>query len=196
MLTILNTQKVLIPGSYADDRELWLSFKNGSESAFERIYLSNIDALESYGRQIVPNQDLVEDTIQELFVNIWNKRANLGDVSSIKGYLFKSLRRELLRKLKRERRFISESQAQQGGLNLVSDSAMDVMIRHQEEEERVTRLRMAMETFSKREKEIIHLRFFQGLSYESIAELLELNLKYVYNTASRAYQKLRDNFTF
>jgi RNA polymerase sigma factor (sigma-70 family) len=177
-----------------NDRQLWLRFKDGSESAFEEIYQTHVDPLYQYGMQIAANPDFVEETIQQLFVYLWNKRANLGEVHCIKGYLIKCLRREILRKLKKERQFLSEEQILTGDAFLTSDSCMDMMIRDQEEEERVHKLKRAMEHFSKREMEIIHLRFFQDLAYEHIAEMLGLNLKYVYNTASRAFQKLRDHY--
>ncbi len=179
-----------------DKRDLWQRFKNGSDQAFEEIYNTYIDGLYSYGMQIIHNQDLVEDTIQELFVNIWSRRSNLGEVTSIKGYLLKSLRREIIRNLRKERRLISEDQLLQSHAYPPGESILDIMIRDLEEEEKVKKLRTAMQSFSKREMEIIHLRFFQGLPYEGIAELLDLNLKYVYNTASRAYQKFRDHFSW
>jgi hypothetical protein len=51
--------------------------------------------LYAYGIKLVPFSDFVRDQIQDLFINIWQNREGLGDVSNLKAYLFTSLRRKL-----------------------------------------------------------------------------------------------------
>ncbi|HYH55355.1 MAG TPA: sigma factor, partial [Anseongella sp.] len=85
--------------------ELWDLFRKGEKEAFDLIYHNYVHLLYNYGIRISSDTVLVEDGIQDLFVEIWQKRATLGATGSIKYYLFKSLRRKISRKVLRETRF-------------------------------------------------------------------------------------------
>lgn len=59
------------------DLHLWQEFKKGSESAFAKIYEDYASGLYSYGLKVVYNKELVKDSIQDLFVEIWSS-TNFG----------------------------------------------------------------------------------------------------------------------
>src|SRR5215467_8963832 len=84
-----------------DDLSLWLRFKNGDKVAFAELYQKHIISLAAYGSKICPDQEILKDSIQELFVELWNSRQNLSVTGSVRFYLFKALRYKLLRFEKR-----------------------------------------------------------------------------------------------
>ena len=73
------------------EKQLWQLFKNGSEDAYAFIYHKYFHVLYNYGRQFSDSKEGVKDCIQDLFVEIWDRKENLGDTDSIKFYLFKLL---------------------------------------------------------------------------------------------------------
>lgn len=67
------------------DVQLWQDFQIGSESAFATIYEKNANFLYSYGLKIVSDKELVKDSIQDLFVELWDAKNRVSKVRSIKG---------------------------------------------------------------------------------------------------------------
>src|SRR5262245_24498141 len=82
---------------HMDDAALWTAFRMGDEKALVSIFDRFTKLLYNYGYKIVREEDVVKDAIQDLFIELWKNRETLGDTTSIKFYLFKSLRRKLIR---------------------------------------------------------------------------------------------------
>src|SRR5258708_1508153 len=157
-----------------DDLSLWLRFKNGDKEAFAALYQMHIISLLAYGHKLCPDQEILNDTIQELFIEIWNTRQKLAITDSVKFYLFKALRYKLIR-------FEKRSHAQARLLRTVADiyynpsiNSIETSIIDQESNDsRIAILRKAIKGLTLRQQEIIQLRFYQGFTNEQIAELLD-----------------------
>ena len=87
-----------------DDKELWLNFRYGRKDAFECIYLRYVRDLFNFGMKLKADRPLVKDCIQELFVEIWNRRDYLSNTDNIKFYLFKALKLKLNHARKQEQK--------------------------------------------------------------------------------------------
>jgi RNA polymerase sigma factor (sigma-70 family) len=70
--------------TYSED-ELVSQLKQQDEQAFSYLYDSYAGALYGLVRQIVPDRELANDVLQEVFVNIWRK---IDSYDSSKGRLF------------------------------------------------------------------------------------------------------------
>src|SRR5690606_26189782 len=70
-----------------DDGQVWDAFREGDEAAFVFIYESYFDRLFAYGLRVAGDAYLVEDAIQELFIDLRNNRNRLKETDSIKFYL-------------------------------------------------------------------------------------------------------------
>ncbi|HXH98742.1 MAG TPA: RagB/SusD family nutrient uptake outer membrane protein [Sphingobacteriaceae bacterium] len=62
---------------------MWKLFVNGNKQAFEEIMLENFKHLFNYGSKFSNDEELVKDVIQELFLKLWEKRANLNPLSNL-----------------------------------------------------------------------------------------------------------------
>jgi DNA-directed RNA polymerase specialized sigma24 family protein len=84
------------------DLEIWQSFKKGDKIAFAKIYQLHAKSLLNYGvtLRISSNLSVVEDCIQDLFLELWQSRENLADTDAIKFYLFRALKNKLMRTVK------------------------------------------------------------------------------------------------
>jgi RNA polymerase sigma-70 factor (ECF subfamily) len=69
-----------------DEGMLWLQFKKGDKDAFSRLYRLFSLPLIAYGYRLCPDNDLLKDRIQELFVELWNSRATLSHTNAVKFY--------------------------------------------------------------------------------------------------------------
>jgi len=174
------------------DQDLWNALMNGNENAYARIYEYNIEDLYSYGKNICTRTNLVEDAIQDVFTDLWKYKSNVSPVRSIKAYLFISLRRKLMKILQREKlRILHNDEITEDNFQWVN-SIQELLIAEQELKTRVRRVEKAMQELSKRQKEIIYLRYFQDLSHQEIAEMMGLNQRSTYNLISKAVNLLKD----
>lgn len=75
--------------------------KDGNQAAFESIYRSNAADLISFARKNVDLETAAE-IVQDVFVSLWMRRGEL-EITSIRAYLFSSVRYRLIRHVKHEK---------------------------------------------------------------------------------------------
>ncbi len=169
---------------------LWDKLRSGDKNALKVIYDNEFRYLFNYGRKIFQKTELVEDSIHDLFVEIWQKHNSLGPTDSIRRYLSTSLRRKIVSELKKQNK--SQSVESFDGIPFDVELAVDEMIIAQElGEEQALKLKNAFEKLTSKQKEILYLRFYQGLDYEQIAEVLDMKYQSLRNAVSRAIKNLR-----
>ena len=66
-----------------------------------------------------------------------------------------------------------------------------IIIEKQVSEEKADKLRKTLSMLSRRQKEIIYLKYYQHLDHGQIADLMSLNRQSVYNLLHEAINKLR-----
>jgi RNA polymerase sigma factor (sigma-70 family) len=173
------------------DKAIWSSFKSGNKNAFTFIFNTYIKILYGYGEKITRDKALVQDCIQDLFIELWKKRALLSDTDSIRFYLFKSLRRNIVRKLTGHSKFIQASTMKDDFCFSIEFSHEDKLIAEQLSGDQQKLLSAALETLTNRQREAIYLKFYQKLSSQEIADTLEIDINSLYNLISKSIETLR-----
>ncbi|MEX2564782.1 MAG: sigma-70 family RNA polymerase sigma factor [Cyclobacteriaceae bacterium] len=161
---------------FSSESAAWDAFRQGNESAFIFIYESYFEVLYAYGFSIVADPNMVKDALQDLFVELRERRDHLGPTDSIKFYLFKCLKRKLVKELakwpgKRESLDI---------LPLGFQFALSYetqLIDKQLSAEKIEKLNEAISKLSPRQREIIHYSFFEGFTYQQIQDMMGLENK-------------------
>lgn len=181
-----------------DDISLWDDFRKGDEQAFSRIYNKHIRALLAYGTKLSPEINLVEDCVHDLFIELWNRKTFLGNTSSIKLYLFKALKRQIIRALIKKRKSVLHSEADSEeeysfSFNVSPESDWVEQQTVFEQEEKLGRV---LETLPKSQREVVYLRFFAEMSYDEIAALMSINYQSVNNHVYRAMKSLRKELAY
>ena len=154
----------------------WSLFLKGDNGALEIIFSDHYKHLYNYGRKLSLDKATVEDSIQELFIDLIKYRKNISATDSVKFYLFKSLRNKinLLRSESLELKFdINDNEA--GKYN----------------ETKYKSLKVEIDKLSNSEREIIYLKFYNNLKNTEIAEVLELKYQTVANHLQNAIVKIR-----
>ncbi len=188
-----SSQKVVaFHPKYMDDVTLWNSFRLGDERSMVAIFDRFAGVLYNYGYKICRDSDTTQDSIQELFIELWKNAARLGDTTSIKYYLFKSLRRKLIRTSVKEEKLMTV-RLQQSHMKETSPSPEFLLIHEQASKDKTTEVFSLIDRLSKRQREAIFLRYFEELSYEEIADIMQLSSKQsVYNLISKAIDDLKN----
>lgn len=176
---------------YQTDRELWTQFRAGDEQVFAYLYSHYVVMLYHYANRITSHQNLIEDCIQDLFVELWKNRATLGETDSIKYYLYKSLKRALIRALVNLRkRHKGADLPEEYDFEIVLSPEFDLIARQVSQEQK-DKLLIALNELTPRQKEAITLKFYDGLTYQEVASLLSMSVRAAYNLVYRAIDVLR-----
>jgi len=173
------------------DENIWRSFKDGDKAAFAALYRFYAGALLNYGNRISSDQTLVEDSIQDLFFELWKNRQRTTEPNSIRLYLFKALRY----KIYRNRKVNDFTNALDIGLiqELTFPSHESKLIGIEVESAQMENLRMLVRQLPRRQQEAINLRFYHGFSNDEIAAIMGVNYQSACNFIFSALRKLKLN---
>lgn len=170
--------------------EIWIEFVNGDKAAFTSIYNSNIDALFSYGMKLNSNKNFVKDCIQDVFLDIYEHRKQISIPRNIKFYLFKALKRNMFRELKKERK--KSSLPEHENLSFFTEYNIETKTIDKEVEKHQQELvAKIIKELTPKQQEILYLRFTKGFNYIEISEITEINHNSVRKQVYRAIKKLR-----
>ena len=172
------------------DAELWDAFKTGNKEALELMYRTYAKDLFNYGMKIKAHRSLVKDCIQELFVELWKSRTHLSATRQIKFYLLKALKIKIHQALRKEQPFVSEMEPEVAN-RLILLPYEHNLIEVQTLEEKTRKLKQCLQELPARQQEIIHLLFFEGMSYEEISEIMSIHVQSLYTLAWKALAALK-----
>lgn len=173
------------------DNFLWTALKDGERYALDEIYNRHIKILYSYGAKITSDHGLVEDSIQEVFITIWEKRKKIKSTTSIKFYLFKSLKRRILRNLKNYHKHGCQYDFSQEGFSryLVSEPGNSTL-----DEYTLKKIKKTLDKLTSRQQEVIYLRFYGRIDFPETAAIMGLTVKATYKLFARAIKRLQQHF--
>ncbi|RAJ06634.1 RNA polymerase sigma-70 factor (ECF subfamily) [Chitinophaga skermanii] len=174
-----------------DIRVYWNSARTGDKQALFALHSNTYFHLVRFGLKICGDDELVKDCINQLFLMLWDKRQSLPDVQQVRSYLFTCLRRQLLDELAYRSKMDAAHEQFSEEIPRKELSYEEIIINVQQDEELKQKLHLALEQLSPRQKELIRLKFFEGMSYEQIAEQTTQTIKTAYNTVYDAIKQLR-----
>lgn len=170
------------------DKKIWNNLRKGDEKALEEIYTTYFSQLYNYGKKLTKDESTVEDCIQELFVELWNRREKLSETDAIKPYLYVSLKRKVFRTIKKLRKS-TDVQLEEKYFD-AELSIDEILVGKETTEEQKTNLQSAFNKLSDRQKEILFLKYYSEMDYDEITRIMEMNYQSARNLVSRALQKL------
>lgn len=177
------------PFTDTDDRILWQRFRQGDEEAFTLLYQRYVRVLYSYGKKLIPDEAVVEDLVQDLFIDLWQSHSRLADAESPRFYLFRSLRRRIHRN--GNGRFNEPWDLIDEEFHPVSLPKENEIIESEQTQKQKDELDAWLKSLPGRQYEVMMLRFYQDFSYSQISQILTINEQSVRNLVQRAVSKLR-----
>ncbi len=173
---------------------LWQQFKAGDAAAFGQIADQYYRLLYNYGAQFSADPEFTRDCIQEMMLELWERRARLSEVVSVKAYLLKSLRHRIGRESIRLQRLNTVEELAFLSGESVERPIESVIIETEQERVRIQQLQQLIADLTLRQQEIIYLRFYQQLDYDDIAEIMGLSRQSVANLLHRTLKNLRERW--
>ena len=184
---------------HTDDLLLWRLFREGNEDAYCELSQRYYPKLIHYGQKFTPNVQLVEDALQDLLVHLWVYRRTLNETPSVRFYLLKAFRHQLFKALRKypqraEPGDYGDDRYLEFDERYVEFSTEDVYIQQESDSDFKSKVAERLSQLPVRQREVIYLRFFQGLSIDEIADLLTIRPQSVSNIIQRALANLRENW--
>ena len=178
----------------ADDSLLWQALKRSEKAAYEILLKKYYPIVLNYGVRFYKDKEFVKDCVQDLFIEIWNRREYLADVVSVKSYLLHSIRKNIIRESSRLKWFREADKISDDHDFDVEFDIETYLISREVENELLQKLRFELDKLTKRQREAIFLRFNQDLSYEEIAIIMDINYRSVVNLIHEAIKAIRKNW--
>lgn len=171
----------------------WLHcLMKNDEQALALLMRKYYTDLYNYAARFTPDDSLIKDCIQEVFISLWQRRQTVGVILSPKFYFLRAIKNKVLKSLDKKHRKIF-NQAIPDDYDFFHEFPVERMIiAKQVSEENAARLKAIIALLSKREKEVIYLKYYQYLDNGQIAELMSISRQSVYNLLHEAIRKLKE----
>jgi RNA polymerase sigma factor (sigma-70 family) len=172
--------------------DLWVKFLAGDNDSLSALYKEFAHDLYSYGLKLTKDEHLVKDCIHEVFIQLIDKRRNLVLTLNIDIYLFKSLRNKIIEVKRSEYR-------KQGIVNQIAadehnygQHAEQIMIGLEEDNDVRKIISTAIAKLPNRQSEIIYLKYTEGLNYDEISLLLQIDKASARTLLYRSLKSIKD----
>lgn len=179
-------------------QKLWNDYQSGDMYALANIMQGYYSDLFHWGLRLHGEREFVKDCIQDMFVNLWRMQQSAGAgstgvVSNVRSYLLVALKTRILREL--SKKHVTHQSMLSDEYSFSVEFSSDLRLIDEEHEiYQVRKLEGVLNSLSGRQKELIYLRFYQSLSFEQIAEVMNLSRQSVYNLLQKSLGSLRKHY--
>ncbi|MEK7718238.1 MAG: sigma-70 family RNA polymerase sigma factor [Bacteroidota bacterium] len=175
------------------DAIIWNDFRGGKGYALAHIYTRQVEHLYRYGRKFTKDEELIKDTIQEVFYHLIRSRSTLGETDNIRFYLMTAFKRQIIRSIHKEK-LLEASDEENNSYELsVTYPYEDELIGQEIESKRVQAIRKVLGTISPKQREILYYRYTCDYSYDEICALMSIKYDSARKMVFRALKSLREH---
>lgn len=173
------------------DSRLLELIRDGDTVAFKQLYLRYFSTLCKSGFRKIQDDKIVEEIVQDVFIDIWKQRQELNINQEIGAFLNALLRNKILHEW-RARMIRSRHIELFSQLNspIVDESSSENFLASEVQE----RLNTAISNLSPQCRQAFELSRYEDLSYREISERMAISVKTVEKHIGKALKILRMEF--
>jgi RNA polymerase sigma factor (sigma-70 family) len=172
------------------DKKIWDDFREGENYALSHIYFQHVQMLYRYGKKFSNDDELIKDTIQDLFFDFIRTRKNLGETDNIDFYLMASFRRKLAKSV--HKKIPLEYSGDRELTAEIVYSAEHELIGREELSQREKAVKKALTELSPKQREILYYKFTCNFDYDQICEIMKLQYDSARKQVSRALKAMKE----
>ena len=174
-----------------DDSALWALMTNGDPKAMEVMYQRYYSLLLDYGLKCTADRELVKDCIHDLFVNLYRNRHIGIEGITVRAYLLKALRHNIIHKLAEVEK--GHSSLDEYTFEIPSDENLFEQMFPKNDRDLVLArsLLKAISQLPPQQQTALYLRYVKNLSHKEVAHVMNIKVQSSMNLLNRALQKLR-----
>ena len=169
------------------EKETLLRVMAGDEKAFAALFAHYYEHIYGFAFSVTKSASLTEEIVQDVFVRVWNNRAQLGEIQKFDAWLFIIARNQaykVIRQKVNDPRFVQELDEY---FHLYPEAADDRLL-FKESSELIGK---AASTLPRQQQLVFTLSRVDGYSLDEIAGQLQLSKNTVKAHLSKALQGIR-----
>ena len=159
---------------------------------FERFFTTHYKVLFGVGYRLCGNKELTKDLLQSFFLDLWESRFQSQNIQYLEAYLKKAFYRKVVKAIQKDKTTPIGLNNQEHLLSVPSYESL--LINFQTEKTKKQQLETAINNLPTQQREVLSLRFKEGLNYEEIAVSTGKSQQTIYNQIHSAIKKLRKSF--
>ena len=163
----------------------------GEEWALDNLFRAHYTYLCQAVFRVIGDRNLAEDLVQEVFYEVWRKRATLTINQSLRAYLKRAAVNRTLNYIRDQRLIVDDESA----MPLEVASEQIGALQQLEAEELEVQIEGAIRDLPERCRLVFGLSRFEEMSNKEIAAHLEISVKTVENQMTKALRLLREKLT-
>ena len=170
-----------------DDNEILELLNKNDDRAIELLFDRFFEYLCAVVYRVIHDYEAARDVVQDIFMDLWKKRETLNIQTSLRPYLRRAAVNRGLNYIKRRR--IVPNDDEEAALEIVSKTPSGQA--HLERNELEKRIYSVIESLPPKCKLVFAMSRFENMSYQEIADALDISVKTVENQISKALKILR-----
>jgi len=169
----------------------WINgVQDGDETAFEDMFRAYYPRLCRFAAEYVDSANRARDLVQDVFLRIWEQRAEWTVQRSLKAYLYRAVRNRALNEVRRrdtrheaeeDLEYTTDGNTREGAVEAVHGGVLS------------EKVEAAIQALPKRRRTAFLLHRRHGLTYKEIARAMDITPKTVENQIGRALKALRND---
>lgn len=177
------------------DEWCWAQLLKGDKDALYELYQRYYHTLLFTGLKHIPDSDLIKDVIQQQFLYFWEKRETMLEARNVKGYIIISFLRRLTNDWMKAKKTINLEVAWSSKEEEAFETSCEEILIAKDHQSTVSKnLINIINHLPARQRELIQLKFYEGLSYDAIVKKTGLTHRTVYNKINEALVRIRENY--
>lgn len=166
-----------------DESQVFNKFKKGDKQVYKNMFDKYFMALKGFAKRFVHDDAVCDDIVQDAFIGLYNKRAEIQNLNAVKSYLYSGVRNGCLNYLRNDKiklthhEHIQELSSPWYSENYIIEEVHAVLYK-------------AIKDLTKAQREVVVMSM-NGLSNSDIAEDLDVSINTVKTLKKRAYAELR-----
>jgi RNA polymerase sigma-70 factor (family 1) len=170
------------------DKELVVELRSGNEIVFETLFKNYYERLCNYANTFINDMAEAEEMVQGTFLTLWEKHENIEIHTSLKSYLYRAVHNNCLNKIKHYKVRQEHRDEYLKYADIEYEHTSQELI-GQELEKQINR---AIESLPPQCQTVFKLSRFENLTYNEIAEHLNISVKTIENHMIKALKILRE----
>jgi len=166
------------------------ALKNGDLEVFDKLYEDYYEKLCVYAFQYTPDRALVEDIVQDAFIQLWSARKKIIIRTSLKSYLYKVVYHKLMDAYRIDKR---KDKMLLSYYNTALGSVIDTIEDNYDlKKERLLKLDACIAELPERCRTVFVAKKISGLKNKQVSRELNISVKTVEGHVTRAFKLIRD----
>lgn len=177
--------------SVLEIKKIWDKLRNDNSEALNKLFYEFYDDLYFYGTKLCNDNDQITDSIQEVFIYLWESRKSLSNVSHVKAYIFKIFRNKIFKAKTKAKIYSLFASKEQINCKDFEISQEDLIIEQESNSIRSELIMNILNELTPKQQEILYLKYYGNLSNTEISKAMSIEKQSVSNLLNRSFHLLR-----